>query len=177
MYGSMLRNTASRSTSATRVKLKSTCLKNKCYPSLFMWLDEKNIKRHLEIICWPPSLGSASSSTFSSKLESFGKPSKCLVRIHDLAWTMIYSLLITVNIWFQSQMQQLWALFQNTWNLKLRKAFIKGKQKNSTLWSDVIHKWSLMSEPFSYTTYTHDKEELQISCTIGSLNHGQIVQN
>lgn len=40
----------------------------------------------------PPSLGSGSSSTLSSKSLFFGKPSKCLIRIHFLAWTMILGL-------------------------------------------------------------------------------------
>lgn len=62
----------------------------------WLWVSQENIK-WLKMLL-PPSLGSGSSSTFSSKSLSFGKPSKCFVRIHVLAWTMI--LCFRGNFWF-----------------------------------------------------------------------------
>lgn len=52
-----------------------------------VWLSLKNVQ-WLKITL-PPFLGSVSSSTFSSKLLSVGKPSKCLVRIHVSALIMM----------------------------------------------------------------------------------------
>lgn len=52
-----------------------------------VWLSLKNVQ-WLKMTL-PPFLGSVSSSTFSSKLLSVGKPSKCLVRIHVLALIMM----------------------------------------------------------------------------------------
>lgn len=71
--------------------------KNKLTHSAHCLMFKTIAEKHRLHIISPPSLASGSSSTFSSKSLSFGKPSKCLVRIHALACTMIPGLRAAVR--------------------------------------------------------------------------------
>lgn len=92
MYGSTLRKTDSKSTSEKKnspQNRRSFKLLDliKLFYIMYVTFIHSLLYHYLYIL--PPSLGSGSSSTFSWKSLCFGKPSKCLARTHDLAWTMV----------------------------------------------------------------------------------------
>lgn len=120
----------------------------------------KEHQRHLDIVSWPPSLGSGRSSTFSSKLASFGKPSKCFVRIHDLACTMIY-FFITYLAW----RQQLQTLFRNAWKQNTQKWYMMSEQCNFSR-SAGPSSWPRKLPWILYTHITRKKNKLGIVAQI-----------